>query len=98
MKQLTIDAAARLVPHPDVVTEVAGDELLLVQLGRGSTFRLNRTGRQVWDAAIAGESLAELSERLAPALNVAPERLLADALALARALVDGGLAELRGPR
>lgn len=98
MKQLTISPADRLEKHADTITEAAGDELLLVQLGRGTTFRLNRTGRLVWDAAMEGRTFAELSAQLAPTLGVAPERLLADALVLARALISGGLAERRGPR
>src|SRR5262245_15143267 len=43
------DAQARYCQDPDVATESVGQGMLLVHLGRGTTFRLNHTGRLVWD-------------------------------------------------
>lgn len=85
------DAEARFLRHPDAAAEVAGEELLLVHLGEGSTFRLNRTGRLIWAALLDGASPRELAVRIAPQLGTTPVVLEADARALVRELLAAHL-------
>jgi hypothetical protein len=81
----------RYRPHADVAVEVVGTELLLVQLARGTTFRLNDTGRAVWDLAVTGLTAAEIAERLSLRLGAAPERLRHDTSQILEELEQSGL-------
>lgn len=61
-----------------VAAEALGQELVLVHLGRGSTFRLNRTGSQVWALACAGRTIGEIVTQLQARWPGAGGRLGAD--------------------
>jgi hypothetical protein len=61
---VTTAACFRHQPHPDTVAEALGEELLLVQLGQGATYQLNRTGKFIWELAGAGFTMEQISQRL----------------------------------
>ena len=85
--------ARRYRPHPDVVAQAVGKELLLVQLADGSTFRLNRTGKAIWGLFVAGLLAAEVTEQLHAELGVSTERLNEDVNALLNKLLQNALLE-----
>ena len=63
---------------PEVAAEALADELVLVHLGRGSTFRLNRTGKRVWELVREGRTAEEMAALLHNAWSVPSGRLEAD--------------------
>ena len=79
--------------HPDVVAEVVGNELLLVQLSQGTTFRLNRTGRAVWDQLVSGLSVNEVIDRVHSESGTSTEFLKQDVSKLLKDLVENSLLE-----
>lgn len=82
---------------PEAVSAApAGEGLLLVNLDRGTAFRLNGTARLMWDLACAGRTAGEIAEALAGRLAAAPERLRADAAALVGELASQSLLEPAG--
>lgn len=77
----------RFALDPAVTAKILGDQLILVQLRTGATFRLNRTGQLIWDLACAGHSHADIVQRLAAAFPGVPDRLPEDADQLLQELV-----------
>lgn len=74
-----------------VRSEAHGDELLLVHLELGTTFRLNATGRAIFGLAGEGLSAAEIAARLAPELDADRARIEADARELVHELARARL-------
>jgi hypothetical protein len=81
--------------HPDVVTEHVGEELLLVQLAYGTTFRLNATGVAIWNLAITGRTTTEIAEQLHAPLGAPAGVLGLDARELLTELARNALIEPR---
>jgi hypothetical protein len=87
----TAAAAPRFSRVSDVAAEPVGDELLLVHLVRGTTFRLNRTGRALWELTDEPRTAEQLVDALHARLHVPRERLAADVAPLLAQLVEGAL-------
>jgi len=68
----------RFAPDPAVTAQTLGDQLVLVQLRTGATFRLNQTGQLIWELAGSGHSAADIVARLAAAFPAATDRLPED--------------------
>ena len=67
--------------------------MLLVHLGDGTTFRLNSTGRAIWNLLSAGLTAAEVTERLHSELGVSAGRLRRDVEQLLKNLLKNALLE-----
>jgi hypothetical protein len=81
-----------------VASEPVGEELLLVHLGRGGAFQLNRTARTIWQLAGDGFSAAQIAERLSAAHGVSLPEMQRDSAQLLVELVRHALLEPRaGP-
>lgn len=78
---------------PDALSEAAGEEVLLVHLARGSTFRLSSTACVIWARITEGRAANEIAHELAPVYGVTPERLQADVLAFLAELLENALIE-----
>ncbi len=76
-----------------VVGEGVGEEFVLLQLNRGTAFRLNHTGMLIWELAQKAHSLAEIVQQLTPQFTNAPDRLERDVAGLLGNLVHHGLLE-----
>jgi hypothetical protein len=85
----------RYVASAVVAAEQVGEELLLVHLKTGKTYRVNRTGRLIWELACASCSAGEIVERLQAGFPITPATLEADVTSLLNDLVENGLLELR---
>jgi hypothetical protein len=68
----------RFVQDPAVTAKILGDQLVLVQLRTGATFRLNQTGQLIWELVCAGKSRAEIVQGLTVAFPAATDRLPED--------------------
>jgi hypothetical protein len=91
-----VSSDVRYRPDPDVATEAVGDGMMLVHLGRGTTFRLNRTGKVVWELAKTGKSQAEIVSQLQATWDVPAARLDSDVVGILQSLVDARLLEQQG--
>lgn len=87
------DNGRRYRRHQDVATEVAGSELLLVHLAQGAAFRLNPTGRAIWELATEGLTAVEIGRRLQAAMGGSPEQIQQDTGTLIEELEQHGLLE-----
>jgi hypothetical protein len=85
------DDERRYCRHPDAVTECVGSDLLLVQLAQGTTFRLNYTGRAIWELAVSGCTMGEIADQLHERYGLPAEQLLQDSDALLEELAQCGL-------
>src|SRR5581483_10943007 len=80
-------------PDPDVVARPAGDELFLVHLTRGHVFRLNRTGKAVWDFLASSPTADQLVASVSAAFSQSPQRVAPDVIELLRQMLDQSLVE-----
>jgi hypothetical protein len=92
------NAAARLRPHQDVVSQRLGDAAVLIDMRTGRMFELNVTGVRIWELVADGYSPAEAVPRLLEEFSGDPDVLRAEVTALVEELVREGLlhAEPRG--
>jgi len=79
----------------EVQTAPVGADLLVADLRRGVSWRLNHTARALWSRLAEGATLTEAASGLARGLGTTPERLEADAAALAADLIRKRLVEPR---
>jgi Coenzyme PQQ synthesis protein D (PqqD) len=61
----TTESPAHFRPGPGVVAQEADDGLILISLDSGTAFRLNATGKVVWQLASQGRSCPEIVELVA---------------------------------
>lgn len=86
--------ALRFSRSEDVATEAVQDEMLLVQLANGAAFRLNRTGRAVWELLGTGGGAVEIAERLSGTLGAPRDRLERDVTSFLEELAANQLLEV----
>jgi hypothetical protein len=77
----------------DVAAQSLADGMILVHLVRGTTFRLNHTGKLVWELAKIGRTQAEIVTQMQANWDVPVGRLNSDVGAVLQRLVDAGLLE-----
>ncbi len=75
---------------PDVLSRQSGEEVVVVLLGKGRFFVLNRTGAAVFRMMDGQMTLREIAAALNQEYRVPPERAEQDVLALARKLLERG--------
>jgi hypothetical protein len=86
---------ARYQSDPDAAAECVADGMILVHLVRGTTFRLNHTGKVVWELAKIGRTQAEIVAQMQATWDVPAARLNSDVSAILQALVEARLLEQR---
>src|ERR1700690_1599435 len=59
---MTLSPEARLVPRPDVAAREINDGAVLVNMGSGACFELNRIGFEVWKALRPGATQDAICE------------------------------------
>lgn len=89
--RLPVPTGCRYVADPAVVAEVVDDQLILVQIRTGATFRLNQTGKTIWQLASTGTAEPDIVERLAAEFPIAQARLIEDTNLLLAALLRNQL-------
>jgi hypothetical protein len=91
---LSVDT--RLAPRPDVAAREIQDGAVLVNMGSGACFELNRVGFEIWKALGTGTTVGGICEALGGRYPVAPEVLAADVRGLVEALMGAGLVGVSG--
>ena len=64
------------LPHPDVVFQRVGEDLVLVHLKTNEIFALNPTGARFWELLVQGKSRPEIEETLLLEYDVPHEQLV----------------------
>jgi hypothetical protein len=90
---LSIDA--RLVPRADVAAREINDGAVLVNMGSGACFELNRVGFEIWKALGPGATVGAICEALGGRYPIDREVLVADVRSLAEALAGAGLVDVK---
>ncbi|WP_394848338.1 PqqD family protein [Pendulispora brunnea] len=92
---MSIGADGRVHVGADVHVREFDGELVILDLAKGDYFGINEIGAHLWRGLASGQSCAEIAKELAPRYEAAPERLLADLVALTDELIAKGLVEPR---
>lgn len=90
----TAESAEWLVryrPLAGVVAEPLGKDLVVLDLARGTAFRLNATGRQIYDWALQQRTPAEMVGELAAGHGIDRDRARGDVSGLLFQLVQARL-------
>ena len=93
---MTLPVDARLVPRPDVAAREIDDGAVLVNMGSGACFELNRIGFEIWKVLGSGATVGGICAALDGRYSVGREVLAADVRGLVEALVGAGLVTVAG--
>jgi hypothetical protein len=77
-------------PAPQIFAREFDGELVLLDLDAGEYFGLNRIGKSLWEGLLAGKTVAEIVDALAPIYDVEKPTLAADLAALESDLLQRG--------
>jgi Coenzyme PQQ synthesis protein D (PqqD) len=77
-------------PAPQIFARDFDGELVLLDLDGGEYFGLNSIGKSLWEGLLAGKTVTEITEALAPLYDVTPAQLRADLAALEADLLHRG--------
>lgn len=80
-----------LVKNPDVQATDMDGEMVLLDLGTGRYYTLNRLGALIWEFCTGKQTLSDIHTALCDRFNVAPERALDDLVTLVNQLTQEGL-------
>jgi hypothetical protein len=90
---LGVGMRERYRAHPDVVTEPLGEGMILVHLGNGVTFRLNPTGRVIWEQARQARCPADIVQSMERDYEVSRSQLEVEVQGIMSQLVGHELLE-----
>lgn len=90
-----VTLAQRFTHSPDVLSQVVGNEAVLLDLASEQYFGLNPVGRRIWELLAVTHSLRQVHDQLCEEFDADPARIEADLLQLAQALFDAGLLQER---
>lgn len=90
-----INISDRLLACPQVVAREVAGETVLLDLAGGGYFGLDEVGSRIWQwlATPGGCTPGEMAERLMRDYGIGRDRAEHDVVALARSLVEHGLAQ-----
>ena len=84
--------ATQVSPNPDVVhTTLADGQAVLLHMQTHKYYSLNKTGSRVWTLIESGDSVQQISEKIANDFGIDTERATADVSSLIEALKSAGL-------
>jgi hypothetical protein len=92
---MALSVDARLVPRADVAAREINDGAVLVNMGSGACFELNRVGFEIWKALGPGATVGAICEALGGRYAIDREVLAADVRSLAEALAGAGLVDVK---
>jgi hypothetical protein len=89
---------ARFVPRPGVEARVVDGGAVLVDMGSGKVFELNRVGAEIWKLLAPGATIQEICEALGGRYPVERGVLEADVRGLLESLAGAGLVDIAANR
>ncbi len=84
-------AESRLRVSPSVYARPFGEELVLLDFGRGEYFGLDEVAAEIWHAIAAGETLGAIADKIAARYEVAREIAFGHIVDLAAHMIGQGL-------
>lgn len=90
-RERVIDLTAHYAPPPGAVAEAVGADLVLLDLERGSAFRLNSTGRFIYEEVQQGRTPAASARALAERHGMDSACVEHDVTAVLGQLLEAGL-------
>jgi len=91
----TVGSKSQLVPGKDIAFRDTPDGGVLVNLGSGACFRLNRVAADLWNLLAQGKTIEEAARKLAARYSFPLPTVEADALDLIRDLLARELVSAR---
>jgi hypothetical protein len=88
---MSVGQDTRFELAPEVHTRDFDGELVILSLRGGDYFGVNDVGSRLWNALVAGKSVAEIAAEITGDYEVPADKLLDDLVALANELVGRGL-------
>lgn len=82
---------ARLEPSPSVYARAFGDDIVLLDFGRGEYFGLDPVGAEIWRGIEGGKDVGAIVADLVARYEVQPEQAERETLTLLNALRDAAL-------
>jgi hypothetical protein len=88
-----VSPSTRLRASRSIYARPFGDEIVLLDFGRGEYFALDEVGAHVWRLLESGETLSAIARAICSEYDVSEDKALEDVLALAREMRDRSLVE-----
>ncbi|MBL0227580.1 PqqD family protein [Thermomonas sp.] len=92
---VSVTLASILQRADDVLYQEVGGEAVLLDLASEQYFGLDPVGTRIWHLLDGNDDLAHIQAVLADTYDAAPQRIGEELLALAQALADAGLVQVR---
>jgi hypothetical protein len=86
-----MDETTHLRPSPSVYARAFGDEIVLLDCGRGEYFGLDEIGALVWSRIEAGDPLGAIADRIVERYDVTRDVALRDLMELVQDLLRSTL-------
>lgn len=89
-----LDAAVVLRVSPSVYARPFGEELVLLDFGRGEYYGLDAVGAEIWRRASEGETLGAIADAITAAYDVTRETAFSDIVRLVEEMRSRALVEV----
>lgn len=89
-----VTTSSVVVAAKDQVSSNLAGEVVVLSLGTGRYYGLDRVGAQVWNLLLTPARVADIRDAIVRQYDVEPDRCERDVLALLQRLADQGLIEL----
>jgi len=86
-----LDERSKVTISPSVYARVFGEEIVLLEFGKGEYFGLDAIGADVWKRLEAGDDLGTAANHIATLYEVGPEEALRDIVDLVAELEKNAL-------
>lgn len=90
-----LDERSRMTISPSVYARAFGEELVLLDFGRGEYFGLDAVGAEIWRRLEAGDDLGAVADHIARQYEVSREAALRDIVDLVAQLRGSELVGIR---
>jgi hypothetical protein len=90
----SLDERSRVTVSPSVYSRVFGEEVVLLEFGKGEYFGLDAIGADIWRRLEAGDDLGAVASHIAAQYEVGPAEALRDIVDLVTQLHSHDLVAL----
>lgn len=87
-KKSEIGLKTHLSAPPQVMSRIVGDEIVLLDIAKGTYFGLDGVGKRIWESVADGQSLAQTAITIAAEFDVEDSRAETDVVEFANNLLE----------
>lgn len=91
----SFDRSTVVIPAPSVYARAFGDEVVLLEFGKGEYFGVDAIGAEIWRRIEKGETLGAIADAIVASYDVSVEDALRDVLDLVREMSARSLVVVR---